>query len=196
MTAEWYVIRTEPRAEYLAAGELTRDGFEIFFPRVQVTLPRTGHVDTPLFPGYLFLRCDPGTDNWPTFRPGHRISGWVRYGGEIPSVPDEAVDELRQRLLGIRTEGGLWRRFMPGEKVQVVSGSMEGIAEVLEETKSPQANVRVLLQFMGGFVHAQVPWDSLRPMDNEPIERTRLPRRTRGGGRWVRGFGARASAAA
>ena len=69
MALEWRVIRTEPRAEYLAAQELGRDGFEVLFPRVKVTQPRKGHSDMPLFPGYLFLRCDADTGAWPVFRP-------------------------------------------------------------------------------------------------------------------------------
>ena len=93
---------------------------------------------------------------------------------------------------------GLWTQFRPGEKVLVVSGKMESLAEVLEEPKSPEARVRVLLDFMGRRVSALVPWHNLRQVQGDaadgPIGRRR--RRTRGGGRWVRGFGPRAVAGA
>ena len=55
-TAAWHIIRTKPRAEYMAARELDRDGFEIFFPRIKVAQPRVGHTDDPLFPGYLLIK--------------------------------------------------------------------------------------------------------------------------------------------
>ena len=187
MTLKWHIIRTEPRAEYLAAGELRREGLEVYFPRVKVIQPRTGHTDTPLFPGYLFLRCDPDSDGWPVFRPIHRVLGWVGFGGEVPSVPDEFVDELEQRL----TKGGdqgVWHRFRPGELVRVVSQSLESLAEVVEEAKSPNARVKVLLEFMGRMVPAQVPWMNLQPVESQPHLAARPPRRTRGNGRWVRGF--------
>ena len=58
MGSNWYVLRTEPRAEYMATREMDRDGFEVFFPCVEAAHSRFGHADTPLFPGYLFLRCD------------------------------------------------------------------------------------------------------------------------------------------
>lgn len=195
-TRRWYVIRTEPRAEYLAASELVRDGFEIFLPRVNTPHPRMGHSDEPFFPSYLFIRCDPESDGWPSFRKAHRVSGWVIFDGVIPSVPDETVADLIQHLEMINREGGSWRRFHPGEKVRVVSAGMQSLAEVLEEPKSPQARVKVLLQFMGRRVSAHVPWESLLPADNEPGEKPRLPRRTRGKGRWVQGFGPRAAASA
>ena len=39
----WYVIRTTPRAEYLAASELVLDGFEVFFPTLK---SQNSHWDT------------------------------------------------------------------------------------------------------------------------------------------------------
>lgn len=194
MSYRWYVIRTQPRAEYLAADELERDEVEIFFPRVKTPHPRFGHEDMPLFPGYLFLRCDPEEEGWPTFRPRHRVLGWVGFEGVVPSIPDRAVGELRERLDGIGREGGLWRRFRCGERVEVISNGIESVAQVVEEAKSPQGRVKVLLSFMGRLVSAQVPWESLRSWEEHPWEAHRAPRRTRGRGRWIGGQGATAAA--
>jgi hypothetical protein len=96
---------------------------------------------------------------------------------------------LMERWETINRQGGVLRRFPPGEKVRIVSGNLQGLAQVVEEAKSPQARAKVLLQFMGRLVQAEVPWESLRPLGDQPAERTRIPRRTRGGGRWIRGFG-------
>jgi transcriptional antiterminator RfaH len=187
----WYVARTEPRAEFLAANELSRDGYEIFFPRVKSVYPRVGHADMPLFPGYLFLRCDPDADGWPSFRRIHRILGWVGFGGEVPCLPDEVVIDMKERLESINNQGGVWRRFEAGEKVRVVSHTMEGLAEVVEVARSPQSRVKVLLQFMGRLIQVQVPWENLRSIDVQTWEKQRFPRRTRGKGRWIRSYGPR-----
>lgn len=187
MGASWYVVRTEPRAEYLAASELARDGFEVLLPRLKLAYPRFGHTDTPLFPGYLFIRCSPETSGWPVFRPGHRVSGWVGFGGEVPSMSDEAVDELLQRIEAVNNKGGLWRRFEPGERVEIVSKTLQGLAQVVQTGKSPQGRVKVLLNFMGRMVSADVPWEHLRPAPEQAKEPVRIPRRTRGGGRRIRG---------
>ena len=194
MAISWYVLRTEARAEYLAAKELASDGFEIFFPRAKTPHDRIGHSDSPLFPGYLFLRCDPQTDGWPTFRPKHRVYGWVSFGGEVPSLPDPVVSELMNRLEALNQSGGLWYRFRSGEKVRVVGNNMDNLAEVIEEASSPNARAQVLMQFMGRLVRAQVPWENLRLVQDPSSEKERHPRRTRGGGRWIQGFGARAVA--
>ena len=191
---KWYVIRTTPLGEYLAASELERDGFEVFFPRFRAPVLRPSHEDAPLFPGYLFIRCDPEADGWPYFRPAHRISGWVRSDNEIPVVPDHVMDILMRDLKSLAGDEGFWRRYVPGEKVNVVSKSMQASAVILEEPRSPESRVKVLLEFMGRMVHAQIPWDNLRPIDDvleEAQQATKAPRRTRGRNRWIRGHGPR-----
>ena len=107
---------------------------------------------------------------------------------------DEVIDELRVRWESINEEGGIWRRYRQGEKVRVVYHNMETLAEVVEEAKSPQARVRVLMEFMGRLVSAHVPWENLQSIDEgEPAESYLGSRRTRGKGRWINGFGARAA---
>ena len=187
MSANWYVVRIEPRAEYMAAAELTRDGFEVLLPRLKLAYPRFGHTDMPLFPGYLFIRCSPEIDGWPVFRTGHRVQGWVGFGGEVPSMSDEAVNELLYRIEAVNNNGEFWKRFEPGERVEIVSKTLQGLAEVVQTGKSPQGRVKVLLNFMGRMVSADVPWEHLRPAQEPDQHKVRVPRRTRGHGRRITG---------
>jgi len=194
MTRKWYVIKTEPGVEHLASQELDRDGFEVFAPRVQTPNKPAGQEDSPFFPGYIFLKLDLDNVGWPTFRPAHRVRGFIKFGGDIPTLSDKTINELSNRVKAINGEDGLWQRFRSGETVQVVSGAMEGFALVLEEAKSPQARAKVLLEFMGRKIQAEVPWRNLKAsglqdINPEEWERTRTPRRTRGKGRWIQGQG-------
>ena len=195
MAKSWYLIRTKPQSERLAASALSRDGFELFFPRVRVPRPRGGQADGPLFPGYIFLRYDVLAQNWPSVRRLPGILGWVRFDGVVPPVPDHIITDLARRVDAINGEGGLWTRYRPGDKVAVVSGKMEGLAEVVEEATSPEARVRVLLNFMGRLVPTQVPWHSLQPAGEGHLGTgaRRGVRSTRGKGRWIKGFGPRAT---
>jgi len=196
MARSWHVLRTEPRAEYLAADLLAEDGLEVYFPRVKAPEQRTGHDDTPLFPGYLFLKFDPLTEVWPSFRSGHRVSGWVSFQGMIPAVPDDIMTELKQTVESLNSGNGLWQRYRQGEKVRVVSNNIDSLAEIVEEARSPQGQAKVLMNFMGRIIHAQVPWTDLRTIIAQTDEKPRLPRRTRGKGRFIQGIGPRATSTA
>ena len=132
MGDKWFVARTEPRAEFLAANELKRDGFEIFSPSVDVQHPRHGLSVVPLFPVYFFFKWDPDAPGCPIFRLGHLLRGWVRFCDNIRSTPCETLPELTIRSDHITVTGGIWKGFKHGEKVRVVSGPIEGLAEVLE----------------------------------------------------------------
>ena len=189
MVPRWYVARTSPRGEMLAARELASDGLEVFLPRIKAQHSKPESHYQPLFPGYLFVRLDPDGEGWPSLRLAHKLLGWVNFGGEVAWLPDRIVEELMERVTAINQEGGLWQRFLPGQKVRVVGHNMDSLAEVIEEARSPQGRAKVLLRFMGRLVHAQVPNDALRPVEAAPVNKQPRPRRTRGGGRWVKGFG-------
>jgi transcriptional antiterminator RfaH len=191
MALRWYLIRTQPRAEYQSAAELDRDGLEIFFPRVKTSQPRAWHEDSPLFPGYLFVRFDTEKSGWPMMRPSHRTAGWVNFEGFVPDVPDEVVNALATSVGQLNSGHGLWEQFKRGDEVWVSNGNLEGLGEVIQEAKSPQARAKVLLQFMGRLVKAEVPWESLQPVGSNNDIKTYSGRRTRGRGRWTNRSGPR-----
>ena len=195
MSHRWFVIHTESRAEYLASYALNRDGYQTYFPRIRAAYPRLGHMNTPLFPGYLFLRLDPDNDGWPVFRPSHKIVGYVRSVNEIPSLSDAVVNDLMERVSSINEGGKLPITFQEGDVVEVTMSSFNTTARVLESGNSSKGTVKVFLEFMGRLINAEVPWQHVQPVtpqnrsannvsDNGP---SRLPRRTRGKGRWIRG---------
>lgn len=191
----WYVVRTKPRSENVAAAELTRDGIEVFSPRVQANPTRKGQ---PLFPGYLFLRCDPESQGWPSFSQVHRIIGFLRFGCDTPSLSDEVIISLKEHYATANHDGGRRGRFLAGEKVHITSDPFQGlVAQVVENnTTSPNARVTVLLAFMGRMVRAQVPWQDLRRMEGQGLReagtgrdatpKVTAPRGTRGRKRRIR----------
>src|SRR5215471_12179476 len=95
----WYCARTQPKHEHIAAANLTRRlGLEVFHPRLRLErATRRGvmRIIEPLFPCYIFVRCDL-KDGIDQIRYISGISSLVRFGEKIPSVPDPVIEELRQ----------------------------------------------------------------------------------------------------
>ena len=191
---QWYVARSKPMAEYITRDRLEMDGFDVFLPCIRSRHPRRGHEDQPLFPGYIFVYCDLDPSRWTLLRRLPHPVSLVTFGGIAPAVPNEVIEELAQRVQSINGGGGAWTSFRHGDRVRVSSGPFETLAQVAYETNSPRQRVRVLMEFMGRMVSAEVPWWEVTPvLGHEPSSTypVRRPRRTRGRGRWVKGHGSR-----
>jgi transcriptional antiterminator RfaH len=196
VVSQWYVVRTRPNAEQAASLGLERSGFRVFSPQVRAWISALSQRRLPLFPGYLFLQCDLEEQGWPSLDRQPHILGLVRFGGVTPAVPDDVIGDLDRRVREINGGGELWSRYRPGDRVRVRLGSVESLAEVVTKPKSADAKLRVLMEFLGRRVHAEIACEYVRPIENRVylgIESSYpVPRRTRGRGRWVRGFGTRA----
>ena len=188
MGLRWFVLRAKPRSEFLAVSELERDEIEVFTPFVKRRHGRMGPTKSPLFPGYLFVRCDPANEGWPSFRPGQHVLGWVNFRGEVPWLPDEIISNLKLKCDEMNQEGGMWRQYKPGEIVRIDSASIQSFAQVLEDGKTAQSRVKVLLTFLNRSVPAQVSREDLQPVERVSESVIHPPRRTRGHGRWIQGF--------
>jgi hypothetical protein len=66
MTKKWYVIRTRPQYEYIAANSLHTNDLEYYLPLALVPDEKLGGRKTPVFPGYMFLRHDTEQGEWPS----------------------------------------------------------------------------------------------------------------------------------
>lgn len=185
----WYLARTKPMSEYVAAHSLARRGYRLFLPLVRTPRPRPGRDNAPLFPGYIFVHRDI-EETLPPIGQMAGFIGWVEFDGSLPSLSHKAVEQLRERVRDIDDVGGHWERYKPGQQVRLVSGEIESLAEILEEPKSPNFPVQVLMSFMGRRVPARVPWKQIQPL-NMAADNLPLSRRTRGRGRWIKGFGPR-----
>ena len=98
---EWFCVRTQTKREHIAAGHLRElEGVEVFCPRLRYRkATRRGKIwwVEPLFPGYLLAKFDLAEmERAVTFCQG--VRGLVRFGSEIPPVPDSFVESLRQEV--------------------------------------------------------------------------------------------------
>lgn len=63
MPRRWYVVRTVPSLEGLAARNLRSQSFDVFFPRTKMKV-KSDIRYMPLFPCYLFIRFDVKKARW------------------------------------------------------------------------------------------------------------------------------------
>ena len=98
MTRRLDVVRTKPNCDNLAAATLRREGLETFSPHVDTPVESSQRKRIPLFPGYLFLKCDVHGEDRPEVSRLRGVLGWGRFGADVPYVSAEDMHQLKRRL--------------------------------------------------------------------------------------------------
>ena len=154
----WYVIQTCSRHEVKVEADLTRKGLETFLPRMMVRSRRRDKLqmrETPLFPGYLFVRTD--LNDWVHY---HiiRTLGVVRIlgtKGQCTPVPEDTVTSLRT-LVNSGQPVFPWSKLTPGKHVRVVEGPLMGASGIILRNKQGKPRLLVTVELLGRSVCAEL----------------------------------------
>ena len=148
----WYLVHTKPRKEILADENLKRQDFEAYLPFIKQTRRRRGHwtpVIEPLFPRYLFVRLEIGSDNFASIRYTKGVSNLVRFSEEPAVVSDEIIEFLKQEE---DIDSGLRHfekpLFNAGDKVFIEDGPFAGMQGIFQAQRG-EDRVIILLNWLG-----------------------------------------------
>lgn len=157
----WHLVHTKPRQEARAEENLAHQGYAVYLPRALVIRRRRGKPQRqvePLFPRYLFIRLEPGVDNWAPLRSTLGVSAVVRFGADAAIVPDALVAALQAR----EDAAGLCdlRQAPPeaGDRVLVVEGELAGFEGIFVTTDG-DVRATILLDIVGRATRVRLPAD-------------------------------------
>jgi len=150
---QWLLLHAKTFKEEFLWREIVARQIECFFPRLLVkpVNPRSKKIK-PYFPGYLFVQIEPDSPDVQALRWLPGSLGWVTFGDEIASVPENIIGGIRHHVEVINSkfsDKGL--HFMKGESVEIVGGVFSGFEAVFDSQLSGRERARVLLQL----VHSQ-----------------------------------------
>jgi transcriptional antiterminator RfaH len=169
----WFCIRTQLKHEHIAAANLRLfEVVEVFSPRIRFRRStRRGPVwfTESLFPSYIFARFD-----WRThLRVIHHaagVAGVVHFGTRWPTIPDEAINDLKQHV-GAEELKVIDAVPDPGEEVQMSGGPFHGLQGVVIRLLPARTRVAILLNFLGQQAMVEVSLDAVVRL---PADETRV----------------------
>jgi transcription termination/antitermination protein NusG len=144
----WLALWTHSHCEQLVHDQLVEKGFCVFLPKVDVWSRRRGVqrlIQTPMFPGYLFLRLGHAMDK-AAYVEVSRVRGLVRVLGERWDRPAEVPnDEMQviERVAAARQRVLPFPYLKEGQRARINKGPLAGIEGILVEAK-PQRGLLVL----------------------------------------------------
>ena len=156
-TFPWYIVQFKPNSHKIAIRNLQRQGFETFLPMHEVTRRMAERFETvmrPLFPGYMFVECDPKQSPWRQINSTYGISRMLSFAEGPKPMPSALISGLRSRC---DNDGRLMpvEEFEAGQLVEMQSGPFANFIATVEEMTST-ARVWILLDFMGKETRVQV----------------------------------------
>ncbi len=167
----WFCIRSQQKHEQIAAVHLRRIvGVEVFCPRLRLQrATRTGAkwFTEAMFPGYLFARFLPEfSQKEVQYAAG--VAGILRFGDRYVTLPDEVIESLRQhtndqQLTVITPEIAI------GNEVKIVAGAFCGLEAVVTRILSGKERLRILLNFLGQQVEAEIQQKDLLTSVRHPL---------------------------
>jgi transcriptional antiterminator RfaH len=107
-----------------------------------------------MFPGYLFARFELA-EMHRQVRYAHGVSGIVQFGGRYPTVDEEALAQLRG-CIGVAEVKEVNYELSQGDQVKIIEGAFVGIEAVITKVLPAKERVKVLLDFLGRRMEADV----------------------------------------
>jgi transcriptional antiterminator NusG len=164
-TDNWYAVWTRSHYERTVLEQLSALGFSAFLPELGMWSKRQGQmhvVNTPMFPGYLFVRDRMEKDAYIAMlnvRGLVRIleNGWTRLT-PIPENEVQAIEQVMQAGVPM-----LPHALHDGDRVKVTEGPLKGVEGVFIQDKPDTGRLIVSVGLLGRGIAMEVDCTSISP---------------------------------
>lgn len=165
----WVVLRTQPQRELLAAHAVRASDVESYVP----FLPPRRRTERAslLFPGYVFARVAPASDDLLRIRAAPGVSFVLPRAAPPTVLPDSVVGELRARLAD-PAQLSARRPLQPGERVTIVSGPLRWSNALFDRYLNAAGRVRILLEMVHRTVGVEVEEEALERLPSPTPRRS------------------------
>ena len=171
--AAWYCLQSKHKHEHIASAHLRElKGVTVFCPRIRFRRQtRTGMawVTEALFPGYLFAHFELGRMHRAVGY-AHGVRSIVRFANRYPTIDGATVAQLRE-FVGVKEIKEVDYAPVRGDNVQIAEGAFAGLEAVVTQILPATARVRVLMDFLGRKVEAELEHSSLLLQASHPSSR-------------------------
>ena len=158
---KWYIVHTysgqETRAKKALLERAKTMGFEEKFDEVLV--PEENVVEMvggkkrtskrKFFPGYIMVHMELNDETWYVVKGTPKITGFVGNATDPPSISEEEVDRMTQRIKDGAAKPKPLIHFDEGENVRVIDGPFANFQGFVDEVMEDKEKLRVMVQVFG-----------------------------------------------
>lgn len=148
---KWLVAQIKPNSYDLAFRNLKRQGFEVFIPKMNITIRKEKkfiNKDSYLFPGYLFVGVDKQSFNWTKIQSTYGVSKLLVFNNKPSEISHDIIMALKNRYEA-NIDLSLKENLKKGDIIKFNSGPFSDLIAKIEGV-SDKNRIYVLLEVMGG----------------------------------------------
>ena len=145
----WYAVYVKSRTEKKVAGELVYENIDHYLPiikRLKQWSDRKKFVEEPLFRSYVFVNIDQKEYYRVIQIPG--VVKYISFEGTAVPIPEHQINAIKFFLEDSDPEYIDNNKWKKGKKVEVILGSMTGLAGELIEVHGKNM-VKVEIETIG-----------------------------------------------
>ncbi len=158
---KWYIVHTysgqEARAKQGLIERAAALGFEdaideVLIPEENVVEMVGGKKRTSkrkFFPGYILVRMTLDDETWHVVKGTPKITGFVGNATQPPSISDDEVARMTQRIHDGEAKPKPLISFEDGESVRVITGPFASFSGFVDEVMPEKEKLRVMVQVFG-----------------------------------------------
>jgi len=167
----WYCLRSQAKHEHIAAAHLRLlEEVTVFCPRIRfkrATRQGVVWVTEAMFPGYLFAHFDLMTMHRKV-RYANGVSGIVRFADRYPTIDEASLENLVAHTdpTGVKE---INYNLSEGDCVRISDGIFAGLDAVVVKVLPAKERVRVLMEFLGRKIEAEVDHGSVLRQTAHPL---------------------------
>ena len=128
-TRHWYALQTRTRFERRICQQVLAKHHEAYVPVKRARhrwSDRYQTVETPIFPGYVFVRASESTDARLAILQTNGVYAFVAFNEVIAQIADQQINDLRR----LESYPGSWSSYPfleSGRRVRIVGGCLDGL---------------------------------------------------------------------
>jgi len=158
---KWYIVHTysgqEKRAKQALLERANSLGFaddfdEVLIPEESVVEMVSGQKRTSkrkFFPGYIMVHMNLNDETWHVVKGTPKITGFVGNATDPPSISEEEVARMTERIKEGASKPKPLIRFDEGENVRVITGPFASFSGFVDEVMEDKEKLRVMVQVFG-----------------------------------------------
>lgn len=161
MAKKWYVVHTysgyEQKAKQALEERIKSNNMKEFFDEVLVPAEsvveiRKGQKKTTtrkFFPSYILVKMELNDETWLLVKNTIKVTGFVGKSSSPPSIPEEEVRRITQRIDDGQMKPKLKYMYEKGDSVHVTDGPFKTFNGTVEEVNPEKGRLKVLVSIFG-----------------------------------------------